>query len=60
MLLLVEIAQLVVEEGLVFVSGVDTNLNVNKEGTYIVHYYAVDDRGERGHSVMIVMVGNAK
>ncbi len=39
---------------------VDTNLNVNKEGTYIVHYYAVDDRGERGHSVMIVMVGNAK
>ena len=39
---------------------VDTNLNVNKEGTYIVHYYAVDDRGERGHSIMIVMVGNAK
>ncbi len=39
---------------------VDTNLNVNKEGTYIVHYYAEDDRGERGHSIMIVMVGNEK
>lgn len=39
---------------------VDTNLNINKEGTYIVHYYAVDDRGEKGHSIMIVMVGNAK
>ncbi len=39
---------------------VDTNLNVNKEGTYIVHYYAVDDRGERGHSTMIVIVGNEK
>ena len=39
---------------------VDTNLNVNKEGTYIVHYYAEDDRGEKGHSVMIVMVGKEK
>ena len=39
---------------------VDTNLNVNKEGTYIVHYYAEDDRGERGHSIMIVMVGKEK
>ncbi len=39
---------------------VDTNLNVNKEGTYIVHYYAEDSRGERGHSIMIVMVGKEK
>ncbi len=36
---------------------VDTNLNVNKEGTYIVHYYAVDDRGEKGHTILIVIVG---
>ena len=39
---------------------IDTNLNVNKEGTYIVHYFAVDDRGERGHSILIVIVGNEK
>lgn len=37
---------------------IDTNLDVNKEGTYIVHYYAVDDRGERGHSILVVIVGN--
>ena len=39
---------------------IDTNLDVNKKGTYIVHYYAVDERGERGHSVLIVVVGNTK
>lgn len=39
---------------------IDTNLDVNREGTYLVHYYAVDDRGERGHSVLIVIVGNEK
>ena len=39
---------------------IDTNLDVNSEGTYLVHYYAVDDRGERGHSVLIVIVGNEK
>ena len=39
---------------------IDTNLDVNSEGTYLVHYYAVDDRGERGHSVLIVIVGNGK
>lgn len=39
---------------------IDTNLNIDKEGTYIVHYYAVDNRGERGHSTLIVIVGNGK
>ena len=39
---------------------IDTNLDVNSEGTYLVHYYAVDDRGERGHSVLTVIVGNEK
>ncbi len=48
------------EKDLLIKVTVDTNLNVNKEGTYIVHYYAVDDRGERGHSIMVVIVGNAK
>ena len=39
---------------------IDTNLDVRKEGTYIVHYYADDERGERGHSILIVVVGNSK
>ncbi len=39
---------------------IDTNLDVNRDGIYMVHYYAVDDRGERGHSTLIVIVGNAK
>ena len=39
---------------------IDTNLDVNKKGTYLIHYYAVAERGERGHSVLIVVVGNCK
>jgi hypothetical protein len=37
---------------------IDTNINFNKEGTYMVHYYATDKSGNRGHSVMIVIIGN--
>lgn len=36
---------------------IDTNLNLNKEGTYIVHYYATDVNGTQGHSIMTVVVG---
>jgi hypothetical protein len=37
---------------------IDTNINFNQEGTYSVHYYATDKNGNRGHSVMIVIIGN--
>lgn len=36
---------------------IDTNLDLNKEGTYIVHYYATDAGGNQGHSIMTVVVG---
>lgn len=51
----------VVSDDVTLTSGsvkVDTNLNVNQEGTYTVHYYATDINGERGHSIMTVIVGN--
>ncbi len=35
---------------------VDTNLDVNVPGTYIVHYYVSDIKGNRGHSTMYVIV----
>lgn len=35
---------------------IDTNLDVNKEGVYIVHYYATDDKDNRGHSTLYVIV----
>ncbi len=34
----------------------ESNLNLNKEGTYIVHYYATDANGIKGHSIMTVVV----
>lgn len=34
----------------------DTNLDVNAEGVYTVHYYVTDDKNNRGHSVMYVVV----
>ena len=36
---------------------VESNVDFNKEGTYQVHFYATDDQGQRGHSVMTVVVG---
>lgn len=36
---------------------IETNLDLNKEGSYIVHYYATDAIGIQGHSIMTVVVG---
>lgn len=36
---------------------IESNLDLNKEGTYIVHYYATDANSNRGHSIMTVVVG---
>lgn len=36
---------------------IESGVDVNKEGTYIVHYFATDAEGLRGHSVLIVAVG---
>lgn len=36
---------------------IDSAVNVNKEDIYMVHYYATDAYGFRGHSVLIVSVG---
>lgn len=36
---------------------VESNVDFNKEGTYQVHFYATDTEGQRGHSVMTVVVG---
>lgn len=35
---------------------IDTNLDVNKEGVYIVHYFVTDDKDNRGHSTLYVIV----
>lgn len=35
---------------------IDTNLDVNKEGIYIVHYFATDNKDNRGHSTLYVIV----
>lgn len=34
----------------------ETNLDINKEGTYIVHFYATEALGIQGHSIMTVVV----
>lgn len=36
---------------------IESKVDVNKEGVYMVHYYATDSHGLRGHSVLIVAVG---
>lgn len=36
---------------------VESNVDFNNEGTYQVHFYATDSLGQRGHSVMTVVVG---
>lgn len=35
----------------------ESAVDVNKEGVYMVHYFATDAEGSRGHSVLIVAVG---
>ncbi len=37
---------------------IETNADLKKEGTHLVHYYATDDKGQRGHTVLTVIVGN--
>lgn len=36
---------------------VESNIDFNKPGTYNVHYYVTDSLGVRGHSVLVVIVG---
>lgn len=36
----------------------ESNIDFNKEGTYMVHYYVTDENGLQGHSVLNVIVGN--
>lgn len=36
---------------------IESNVDFNKEGTYHAHYYVTDSQGQRGHSVMTVIVG---
>ncbi len=35
---------------------IESDFNPEKEGIYTVHYYATDDDGRRGHTVLIVVV----
>lgn len=35
---------------------IEKKINMKKAGTYLVHYYAVDDNDNRGHSVLVVIV----
>lgn len=36
---------------------IDTDFNPQASGTYHVHYYVTDNQGNRGHSVLTVIVG---
>jgi len=36
---------------------VESNVDFNKPGTYNVHYYVTDSLGIRGHSILVVIVG---
>ena len=36
---------------------IETNVDFSKEGTYSVHYYATDETGSQGHTMLIVVVG---
>lgn len=37
---------------------VESNIKLDKEGTYTVHFYVTDEEGLKGHSIMTVVVGN--
>ncbi len=36
---------------------IETKINMKKEGTYLVHYYAEDRNDNKGHTVLVVVVG---
>ena len=36
---------------------VETKINMNKKGAYLVHYYAEDRNDNKGHTVLVVVVG---
>ncbi len=36
---------------------IETKINMKKAGTYLVHYYAVDENENKGHTVLTVVVG---
>ena len=36
---------------------IESNLNVDEEGIYSVHYYVTDSKGAQGHSILNVIVG---
>lgn len=35
---------------------IDSNLDIKKPGVYSVHYYVTDSAGEKGHTVLIIVV----
>lgn len=35
---------------------IEKKINMKKAGTYLVHYYAVDDNDNKGHTVLVVVV----
>lgn len=37
---------------------IESTVDFNTEGTYHVHYYATDEAGQRGHTVMTVIIGD--
>ncbi len=37
---------------------IESNINSSREGTYYIHYYATDEAGNLGHSVIPVIIGN--
>ncbi len=36
---------------------IEKKINMKKAGTYLVHYYVDDENGNKGHSVLVVVVG---
>ena len=36
---------------------IETNADLNREGTYSVHYYVTDSKGAQGHTILNVIVG---
>lgn len=37
---------------------IETNIDIDKEGSYTVHYYVTDSKDVEGHSVLTVIVGD--
>ena len=36
---------------------IESNINMDEEGIYSVHYYVTDSKGAQGHSILNVVVG---